>query len=318
MKLFIIGNGFDIAHGINSKYSDFKKFLEEYEPLILESDMPDPVIYLKKGKLYCDSKNAANIIWHLIDYAERRLSANMDAESIEWNYVEDALGKLDYTLCFNKFGEGWDFEKDCIQSKWEFSLENQYRALQIAAAVLQIHNFFDKWVNQIETQKVKAKSDFKKLIDKNDIFINFNYTDVLESIYKCKNIWHIHGRKGDKEIIFGHGNIDFDDNDYEQVLYGAAAVLENIHEILYKDVRANILRNVKQWENLKEVTSIYTYGFSYGYADRLYIQKIIKSCPNCKEWYIEGYPKVDEIEEYMNRVIDMGFNGRIKVFIIEN
>ena len=78
----------------------------------------------------------------------------MDAESIEWNYVEDALGKLDYTLCFNKFGEGWDFEKDCIQSKWEFALENQYRALQIAAAVLQIHNFFDKWVNQIETQKV--------------------------------------------------------------------------------------------------------------------------------------------------------------------
>ena len=66
MKLFILGNGFDIAHQLDSKYSDFKRFLERYNPEILESDMPNPVISLKEDKLYCDSKNAANIIWHLI------------------------------------------------------------------------------------------------------------------------------------------------------------------------------------------------------------------------------------------------------------
>lgn len=29
MKLYIIGNGFDIAHGIPSKYSDFMNFVWE-------------------------------------------------------------------------------------------------------------------------------------------------------------------------------------------------------------------------------------------------------------------------------------------------
>ena len=52
MKLFILGNGFDIAHHIKTEYSDFKRFLENYNPEILESDMPNPIISLKDGKLY--------------------------------------------------------------------------------------------------------------------------------------------------------------------------------------------------------------------------------------------------------------------------
>lgn len=29
MRLFIIGNGFDLAHGLKTKYEDFRKYLEE-------------------------------------------------------------------------------------------------------------------------------------------------------------------------------------------------------------------------------------------------------------------------------------------------
>ena len=28
MKLFITGNGFDLSHGYNTRYTDFKKYLE--------------------------------------------------------------------------------------------------------------------------------------------------------------------------------------------------------------------------------------------------------------------------------------------------
>lgn len=30
-SLFIIGNGFDISHGLNTRYSDFMKYLTQYE-----------------------------------------------------------------------------------------------------------------------------------------------------------------------------------------------------------------------------------------------------------------------------------------------
>ncbi len=36
MKLFVIGNGFDISHGIPCKYSDFYQYLNENREDILE------------------------------------------------------------------------------------------------------------------------------------------------------------------------------------------------------------------------------------------------------------------------------------------
>ena len=40
MKLYIIGNGFDLAHNIKSRYSDFGRFLEEnYYGLKVQSEI---------------------------------------------------------------------------------------------------------------------------------------------------------------------------------------------------------------------------------------------------------------------------------------
>ena len=32
-KLIVVGNGFDLAHGLNTRYSDFRIFLENYDSL---------------------------------------------------------------------------------------------------------------------------------------------------------------------------------------------------------------------------------------------------------------------------------------------
>lgn len=32
-KLIVVGNGFDLAHGLNMRYSDFRIFLENYDSL---------------------------------------------------------------------------------------------------------------------------------------------------------------------------------------------------------------------------------------------------------------------------------------------
>lgn len=317
MKLFILGNGFDIAHRIKSKYSDFKRFLENFNPEILESDIPNPIISLKNGKLCCDSKNAANIIWHLIDDAEREIADDISIENIEWKHVEESIGKLDYSVCFNDFFGEWNYEEDRPEYDWKYSLGNQYRSLQIAAAVLQIQNFFTQWVNQIDIVEAEIKTDFKKLVAKEDLFISFNYTDTLEAIYHYSNIWYIHGKKGSKKIIFGHGNQGFDYEVYEKILYGSAAVLKNIHAALFKDVSSVIFENNILWENLKEVSSIYTYGFSYSNVDLPYIRKIIECCPDCKEWYIEDYPGEKEIKKYTNIIKSLGFKGNVNKFKIK-
>lgn len=318
MKLFILGNGFDIAHNLASEYCHFKEYLESYDPRMRDSDMPNPKISLKNGELHCNRKNAANIIWHLVDMAERCIVDDMYSEKIEWKHVEEAMGKLDYSECFDTYFADWNYEDDCPESDWKFSLKNQYRSLQIATAVLQIQDFFDMWVKQIRVDTAQAKTDFVSVANKKDLFINFNYTDILESVYGYKNVWHIHGKQGDKKIVFGHGKIDFDCESYEQILYGASDILRNIHHALYKDVYTIISRNNNLWSKLKEVTSIYTYGFSYGEVDIPYIEKIIESCTKCKEWYIEKYPGEESIKRYANTIKQLGFRGNINTFEIKN
>lgn len=39
MTLFIIGNGFDLNEGLNTKYSDFRKYLENHNSKLLDDLM---------------------------------------------------------------------------------------------------------------------------------------------------------------------------------------------------------------------------------------------------------------------------------------
>lgn len=279
--------------------------------------MPDPQICIRKDTLYCDKKNAANIIWHLIDYAERSNANSDNDENIDWHHVEDSLGNFDYTDCFNTYGEHWDYENDRPQKVWKTALTNQYHALQIAAAVLTIPTLFSDWVNQIKIVAEKKK-DFSDLIQPGDIFINFNYTTVLEKIYNIQNVYHLHGKQGQKNIVFGHGNINFCCNEYEKIIPGSSTILRNIHEALYKDTSTIISENTKLWNHLSDITSIYTYGFSYSAVDIPYINKIITSCPICKKWYIEAFPPKDILDKYIKCVKNGGFAGEILIFKTSN
>ncbi|UKI38754.1 MAG: bacteriophage abortive infection AbiH family protein [Clostridiales bacterium] len=49
-SLFILGNGFDIAHGIKTQYSEFRKFVLSLYPEAL--DLRDEIVYLEDfGKI---------------------------------------------------------------------------------------------------------------------------------------------------------------------------------------------------------------------------------------------------------------------------
>lgn len=69
MKLYIIGNGFDIYHGINSRYSDFKNYVHvtDYELFQtlekyfntdeLWSDFEETLAYIDADEIIDDASN---------------------------------------------------------------------------------------------------------------------------------------------------------------------------------------------------------------------------------------------------------------------
>ena len=82
-RLVVIGNGFDLAHGLHTKYSDFMKYLCSYEK-------PPQIIYDRFVLL--DSVSAQDQERHRFYEAIGKYIPEEDL----WSSFEEALGFLDY------------------------------------------------------------------------------------------------------------------------------------------------------------------------------------------------------------------------------
>lgn len=67
MKLYIIGNGFDLNHGMKTSYNDYKQFLEKFYP---------GIFYEYEHFNYLSLVSSDNSRWADIEYA---LSIDYDA-----------------------------------------------------------------------------------------------------------------------------------------------------------------------------------------------------------------------------------------------
>ena len=164
-NLIILGNGFDLAHGLQTKYSDFRDYIwnnnrEFYEQLtkyIFEDDL--------------------------------------------WNDFENALGSFDdgeikemSEAAYLNYDDNYYNYDRAISDELEFSTK--------------ISEYLLEWVKSIDIKTKPAVS--RKIINNDNIFINFNYTDTLEKVYDIvnNNILYIHGRAlGNERLVIGHHNV---------------------------------------------------------------------------------------------------------------
>lgn len=175
-SLYVIGNGFDLIHNVKSRYYDFYKYLCKKDELI--------PIYME---------------------------ALFDKDDI-WGDFEDSLAHLDRSVIngldaaledFNVYDEDDD---DFTYADYYSAIEETSRPVTFLTE--ELPELFRKWINKLQPEKDKHPLCY--LLSLNAKYINFNYTEFLESIYGIPNdnILYIHGcRKNRKEkLILGHGN----------------------------------------------------------------------------------------------------------------
>lgn len=297
--LYIIGNGFDIHHGINSSYLNFRNWLEKAEP---------------------------NIYSQLCDLYE--ISTNENKAKEWWNDFENMLSEVD----FNNYVENVVIENYPDLSKDDFR-DRDYHAAEYAASdelgalIYHVKRTFNAWIASLD----KAE-DSKRihLIRKDSLFITFNYTRTLEEQYQIPDnqVLHIHGMVGDDELILGHGkNYAELKEDYEMTLSQPPADLDEeeledwysshydfvtqqtqevaISQIasLQKDVQQIISDNRSIWDSLAEVEIIHVFGFSFSYIDTPYLSTIINHINTDKvKWVISAFSNRDreKIEAFMD------------------
>ena len=283
--LYIIGNGFDIFTGLKTRYVDFRWWLENNYPFIYEN-MQD--------------------------------AYDMDMEW--WNDFEVQLGKLDVSAYVRKFSPLMMpveeilkeiEERKAFEKKYNLppSLHHDSPCARRLRGLLDVLQYcFEKWVESC--QKMFTVPMYVHLEKEDSFFINFNYTDVLQWLYKIpeEDVLHIHGRASKHErLIFGHnsflrGNSVMDE---EQVCLELAKYEKNPYQYIFAHEE---LVNI-----LKDVEHVHVYGFSFSPVDENYMDWIYKQVPKESQWEVSWYSDTDKLRIESFVLNHWGVKERLKL-----
>lgn len=299
-NLFIIGNGFDLAHKLPTRYSDFKNYLTEKFP-----SADTEYVYVPESTIDQDGDEAYNKT-EVVSFLLKIIS---EVEGDEWNNLETTLGMIEYDDYFSLF----ELRND--DKEYHTIYNNEDTAKNILGAVYMIKQFFSDWIEEVDITDVQPNIKMKDLFDNhNDLFINFNYTETLEKIYGIKDVCHIHGTRG-SDIIFGHGST-FNFDYYELKFTGAEEYMEELQNSLKKDTKQAIEKHKYFFDKLSGVERIYSYGFSFSDVDLVYIKEICKHINTKKViWHLNSYDDKRNFE-LKKRIKKCGFSGSFDSYTV--
>lgn len=285
-RVFIIGNGFDLAHGLKTGYFAFRDFLKSTDRPFYDQ--------IKEYNLFegddlwrnFESNLSKIDVETLTSYANLRCNDDMDYDSMEGDNIDIAVAEeLNYI--------------DGLSEK--------------------IREWVSGTVDLSACNKIIASSYLK-----DSLWLTFNYTHTLEDLYEIdpNSILHIHGDAENyyEELIMGHGN-DEDiaeiENECQSLYsgreYGAKKAVVKYLQKSRKPVTNLIENHEAYFKDYESADEIYILGFSFGDVDMPYVEKIASESPKATI-YVSFYD-VNSIPEFLNKM--MKYIERIKFFKIE-
>lgn len=336
IDLVIIGNGFDLAHGYKTKYSDFidwyiqKSYSTSKKSgwATMGNDLIKilvPGIYSKKGEL--DRSKLAFECNH--EFFKEILNKHRDSnwEGIERDYflylykAVTNSHKLDPLTFVNLE----DNDENEINNK----VANLNECLSIIKKELAEYlksitpnnissiNHNGSILDSLQALFAKCKMNITQKSSEGDVsdytvvLLNFNYTHTAESYYNyfCEKynilsntlLLNIHGNLSDKKtIIFGYG--DESDKRYSELEEtGNNDILSNFKSFDY-------LQN-KEYSTLIELLenqeyNIHIMGHSCGVSDRVLLKELFCS-DNCQKIKIYYHKREDRSNDYKEKTMNI-------------
>lgn len=280
--LYIIGNGFDLMHGVRSSYYSFSQFL---------------------------GKNSS---------LKHALENCLTPDDI-WASFEDALAHFNVSMMADSsIVDMWLDTYNAYQD--EASAADYYAAIEAAANPMmtiayELPERFRKWV---EGLSVGTKDrPLKHMFVKGKVLC-FNYTEFVETLYGMQeeNVCYIHGcrrrKKGHpkEELILGHRPGDSDEafarfkdsdrkrekNTYRHAMRDIAQenvvrIIGECDEGLTKHSDEIIKEHCDFFQSLCNIEEVISVGHSYSPVDRDYFKEIVSGVSNISavRWYFGCY-----------------------------
>jgi hypothetical protein len=273
--LYIIGNGFDLYHGIPSAYEDFGGFLKAN----------DPEIYRLIEEYLCPDDRF-------------------------WAEFEARLAKFDADTLADHASE---FLVPYSADDWSDSFHHdyQYEINQVVEALSEgLKRQFARWIRQVEIPDPTTIPSKLLRLDTKATFLNFNYTRSLTALYQvCESqVHHIHSSAADAEndLILGHGwnpkergsandGLDLEATD-TRVIDGNE-VIDRYFKQTFKPTELIIRANRSFFEELRDVQQILVMGHSLEDVDLPYFKEITRHIDGGNvrwkiSYYDDGLPKL--------------------------
>lgn len=313
-SLFIAGNGFDIAHGIPSKYCNFRSFIIQMCPEALE--FRDEVVYLEDFYNIDIDEFAAEIL----------LSAMDEASDENWCDFESALARINFD---NKFPIPNHKENETVEEDNELMERYLIYMDMLTSGFINCtkkwQDFFRIWIKSIQQRIDSAEfvprgSLITLFNDPNMQFFTFNYTKTLQKLYGIKKVIHIHNRVGQK-LIFGHEKSNeiglYQGSNSEDGSYFSSSLLDEMISSFRKDTDTPLKKYSDFFKKLNStINKVYSYGFSYGRVDSVYIKKIIEGISPNATWYFTEFEANDTSSLRIKKIKlrRYGFQGEFDVY----
>jgi hypothetical protein len=217
---------------------------------------------------------------------------------------------------------------------WHDSCNHEFSQnvdLDLKGFLNKLKTYFLEWICSLTT-KQHPICNIKKLFEEDSIeFINFNYTDTLESIYNVpsSNIKYIHGKANNlnSKIILGHNGIKTDQNKWFSKEQFDHRIIEGFFEMIeiinseQKNTQKIFKESSTFWASLKYIKNIYVLGHSLSPVDLPYFEKIYNiTKDNSPNWCISKYGNnerrelCDEIQKAKNFTTLYRNNSDIEIF----
>ncbi|EPL2124043.1 Uncharacterised protein [Klebsiella pneumoniae] len=283
MRLYIIGNGFDIRHGLPTRYKHFKSYVAKNDK-------------------------------ELYDAIEEYIPAGD-----EWNELESALGEIDYELILQNSEmflvtyntEDWS---DAYHHDYQYEVDKITRMLSA-----RLKEQFADWVKGINIADAYNSEQYIPPIPRESLYFSFNYTNTLQQIYAVPDaqIMHIHGNCSyDEDLILGHSfRVEKSLNPYigpDQDIRIAEAYdsIDKYFGNTFKPSEDIIKEENVFFSSLKNVDEVIVLGHSLAEVDGEYFAEINKSIQKSARWIValyKGEEKSGSLEDYDVRASNISY-----------
>ena len=262
--MYVLGNGFDLAHGVPSSYSKFRDWLGR------RSDLRETLeTYIRNDALW-------------------------------WN-LEEALADLDLdspSMAIPEMLDAFDaYDPDAQMADYYAAID---MAMQPVDTITnELPKKFRKWIESLSVDS--SVKPLQNVVKPGAKYLDFNYTEFAETLYGAQNVCYIHGSRKNRKakLILGHSYKKsvpdvsvkmprFKDG-FKRGMVNAAFDDAMVHAGWYdqattKNSRQIIKDNESFFDGLSDIDTIIVIGHSLSEVDMEYFEKIRSVVHSDAKW----------------------------------